>query len=228
MPKPLPSLLAALAVMLIVLNASVHLQASGEQINLDCDQLILVTADGYHTSKARIQTFERNEQGLFRPVIDVSGRIGKNGLTTEKSEGDGQTPVGLFTLGTAFGRYKNPGLQMPYRRITSDDVWVDDPASALYNSWQSKAQAKGQWTSAEKMNVSAYNYGFVINYNVADPVPNAGSAIFFHISSSATSGCVATSKKNVLSVLKWLDPEKSPLILICTEEEALSRLRAEY
>jgi len=177
-------------------------------------QLILVTANGYNTSSAEIRTFERNSLGKWVPVLTTTGFIGKYGFATytNMSEGGKRSPIGRYAIGTAFGRYANPGTKMPYRKITSDDVWVDDPTSKLYNTWQSRSKTLGQWKSAENMNITAYTYGFVINYN-AQRIPYKGSAIFFHIGSSYTLGCTATSQTNVVNILKWLDPAKSPVII---------------
>ena len=177
-------------------------------------QLILVTANGYNTSSAEIRTFERNSQGKWVPVLTTTGYIGKYGFATYTNmrEGGKRSPIGKYSIGTTFGRYANPGTQMPYRKITSDDVWVDDPTSKLYNTWQLRSKTQGQWKSAENMNITAYTYGFVINYN-AQRNPYKGSAIFFHIGSSYTLGCTATSQTNVVNILKWLDPKKSPVII---------------
>ncbi|MGN1400425.1 MAG: SH3 domain-containing protein [Bacillus sp. (in: firmicutes)] len=177
-------------------------------------QLILVTANGYNTSTAEIRTFEKDSKGNWKPVLTVKGHIGKNGFATQQNmkEGGKRSPIGKYTIGTAFGRYANPGTKLNYRKITSDDVWVDDPTSKLYNTWQSKKKTQGQWKSAENMNVLPYNYGFVINYNMSR-TPYKGSAIFFHVGNGYTLGCTATSEANVKSILNWLDPNQKPVII---------------
>ncbi|RTR31948.1 hypothetical protein EKG37_10645 [Robertmurraya yapensis] len=180
-------------------------------------QLILVTANGTSTRNATIQTFEKDGNGKWNRVMNVSGFIGKNGFGKTK-EGDGKSPIGKFSIGTAFGQNGNPGTKLPWRNITSDDVWVDDSSSPLYNTWQSRSATQGQWTSAEDMTHRLYVYGFVINYNTAR-TPNKGSAIFFHTGSSYTLGCVATSQSNVVSILKWLDPAKSPVIIMTPTQQ---------
>ncbi len=177
-------------------------------------QLILVTSNGYNTSNAEIRTFERNSKGSWVPVLTTKGHIGKYGFAKEKDmkEGGKKSPIGKYTIGTAFGRKANPGTKLNYRKITADDVWVDDPKSKLYNTWQSKKKTKTHWKSAENMNIAAYTYGFVINYNTKR-IPYKGSAIFFHIGNSYTLGCTATSEENVKRILKWLDPKKNPVII---------------
>ncbi|MGJ9457532.1 L,D-transpeptidase family protein [Oceanobacillus sp. CF4.6] len=176
------------------------------------NQLILVTSDGYGTSSARVQTYERTAEGNWKQLLDVSGFVGKNGFADNKVEGDGKTPIGKYTIGHAFGRAGNPGTKLSYRAITPDDVWVDDSNSSLYNSWQSKAETSDQWSSAENMDIALYTHGFVINYNTAQ-TPGKGSAIFFHIANGYTLGCVGVSESNVVSILKWLDPKKNPVII---------------
>lgn len=175
-------------------------------------QLILVTTNGYNTSKATIQTFERDSNGKWNLVLNTNGYVGKYGLTRDMSEGGKKAPIGKFSIGTAFGQVGNPGTRLPWRNITGDDVWVDDPNSSLYNTWQSRSATQGQWNSAENMTHPLYKYGFLINYNT-ERIPNKGSAIFFHIGTSYTLGCTATSESNVISILKWLDPSKNPVII---------------
>lgn len=175
-------------------------------------QLILVTSNGYNTASADIHTYEKNSRGTWVQVLSTKGHIGKYGFTTNMREGEAKSPIGKYTIGTAFGQKGNPGTKLPFRSITSDDVWVDDPKSPLYNTWQSRKKTKNRWKSAENMKIKAYTYGFVINYNTKR-TPYKGSAIFFHIGNSYTLGCTATSEANVKSILKWLDPAKNPVII---------------
>jgi len=176
-------------------------------------QVILVKASNEQTRNVTIETYEKLNNS-WKKLHTYSGVIGKNGMTSSKREGDYKTPEGKYTITTAFGRQSNPGTKLTYKKITSNDVWVDDSNSKLYNSWQLASENKGRWDSAEQMNIPLYEYGFVINYNLSR-IPYKGSAIFFHVEgkSGYTAGCTATSKFNVLSILKWLDPVKSPVII---------------
>lgn len=177
-------------------------------------QAIVVAASGFGKVSATIETFEKFN-GKWKHVSSISGNIGRNGFAYNKKEGDGHSPVGIFSLGSAFGKYSNPGTAKVYRKSTPNDFWVDDSNSSLYNTWQ-VGPVNGRWTSAESMYIAAYNYGFVINYNTSKRTPGKGSAIFFHVWSGAghgTAGCIATSQANVISILKWLKPSKNPLII---------------
>ena len=109
-----------------------------KKLNKNNKQVILVTTKGYNTYHAKIQTFEKDSKGNWKRKLNVKGYIGKNGFAKSKREGDGKTPTGKYTIGTAFGQKGNPGTKLPYKRATSNDVWVDDPNSKYYNTWQEK------------------------------------------------------------------------------------------
>lgn len=177
-------------------------------------QAIIVTTNGFDKVNATITTFE-NIDGKWKKVATFAGNIGRKGFTYNKIEGNEHSPIGIFSLGTAFGRYSNPGTKMYYKQSTLNDFWVNDVNSPLYNTWQ-EGPVNKRWTSAENMYIPQYNYGFVINYNTTKRIPGKGSAIFFHVWSGAghgTEGCTATAQNNVLSILKWLKPSENPVII---------------
>jgi L,D-peptidoglycan transpeptidase YkuD (ErfK/YbiS/YcfS/YnhG family) len=183
------------------------------QTHKNTGQAILVLPAGKDKTRVAIIAYEKVKES-WRQIYKMNGWIGKNGFASRKREGDGKSPSGLFTIGKAFGAYPDPGTELPYVRMTSKDVWVDDPKSPWYNTHQ-KLPVKGRWSSAEMMrrSDSLYDYGFVINYNTNKPVSGRGSAIFFHVASRPTAGCTGTSRENVLKLLRWLDPDKSPVII---------------
>ena len=192
-------------------------------------QLILV--NGNESSNALVSLCEKTYDGLWITLSsDASAIVGTHGVAKpgEKIEGDGKTPSGTFTIGTTFGwyAYNDPivkTLLMDYRYIVNSkdvdgkylDKFIDDATNAYYNQWVS---GTSDATSYEEMRISAYKYGFVINYNTYPSiVAGKGSAIFFHIwneGSTSTAGCVAMKQDEVVAVLQWLDKEKQPLIRI--------------
>lgn len=149
--------------------------------------------------------------------------VGKKGFAAfgAKKEGDGKSPTGVFTLSLAFGYAPVCDTKMPYRQATTNDFWVDDPQSPLYNTWVAgKPAAK----SMEKMhrNDILYQWGIVVDYNTSPVVPGEGSAIFLHLwkkPGTYTSGCAAFSEDNMLRVLKWLDPDKKPVVVMGVPHE---------
>ncbi len=179
---------------------------------LGCTQLVMVTSD---CERARMDMFILEEnRWCWQETLSCSGYVGRRGTKEQKAEGDKATPKGLFSIEQGFYINESPQTGLQLFQITADTYWVDDPASRYYNKRIEGAENK-DWVSAEHMLSygAAYEYGFVIGYNL-EAIPYAGSAIFFHVGSKATSGCVATQKEYVLRYLAILEEEKNPHILI--------------
>ena len=103
---------------------------------------------------------------------------------------------------------------LPYQQIEDDDVWVDDPDSADYNRWTKRARTAASSFEEMKRNDDLYRYGIVFAYNRNPIVKGLGSAIFLHpwrACDTPTSGCVALAEKDMVSILAWLDPSRTPL-----------------
>ena len=63
-------------------------------------------------------------------------RLGRSGIVSDKTEGDGATPVGRFPLRQVFYRPDRgpaPRTSLPCRALAQTDGWCDDPASPHYN-----------------------------------------------------------------------------------------------
>ena len=90
------------------------------------------------------------------------------------------------------------------------------PHEPNYNEWVDDTTASAG-ASPETMDTTpSYLYGAVIAYNDAR-TPGLGSGIFLHVShGSPTHGCVSLSESELLDVLRWLDPARSPRIAIGT------------
>lgn len=182
-------------------------------------QVILVTQGRVSGAEARLSAFEMKEDTWNSILGPVPAMIGRNGFAPagEKHEGDGRTPPGIYTLGFAFGYGPQIDSAMPYLQMTLDDIWVDDPASPDYNRLKKRAQTCAGSFEDMVLPDGRYKYGIVIEYNTEPVIPNCGSAIFLHVWKDPgipTSGCVAISKEDILKLLKWLDPEKQPIIML--------------
>lgn len=174
------------------------------------------------STSVTISAYEYKYGEWRRALETMPGVIGYGGMTSGKKEGDGKTPMGIYSFGTAFGAGKKPsGMDWPYKKAGKYDYWVDDVKSKDYNKWINyKGDPKKRWASFERMNHSLYKYGAVINYNTKPIIKGKGSAIFLHIwrgKGTKTAGCTAVSEKNVLRILKWLDPEMKPHIISATK-----------
>jgi len=176
-------------------------------------QLITVTAASYRATYATLTAYRRTSHGWQRVFGPWTARIGRNGFAPPglKREGDGRTPSGSFSLLYVFGAGPNPGFRLRYRQLRPSDYWDDDPASPRYNEWVDSRHAS-PGAGPEPMDVPAYYDGVVIGYNTAR-TPGLGSAIFLHLNIGiATTGCVTLPPGELLPLLRWLNPARSPRI----------------
>ncbi|MBF0593394.1 MAG: L,D-transpeptidase family protein, partial [Candidatus Omnitrophica bacterium] len=180
-------------------------------------EVVPVEKGSFH---AVLTAWDLNDDGTWRRTLGPwPAVIGAKGLAPagEKREGDGRSPSGMFPLRTAFGKAEVIKTGLHYRRVNSDDFWVDDPASADYNRW---VQGVPKAASYEKMLRSdgLYDVGAVIEYNTDPVVPGNGSAIFMHIwlegGTKPTSGCVALDRIQLLRLLDWLQVYRKPAVFL--------------
>lgn len=144
--------------------------------------------------------------GIWTETLSCSARVGKNGITSSKREGDGKTPTGIYSFGQAFGVAGNPGTSRGWLQVNNNHYWVDDVNSSYYNRLVDASQTGIQWNSAEHLvsYTTAYKYAIAVNYNAAC-TPGAGSAIFLHCSTGgSTAGCISVSQSNMIQILRNL------------------------
>lgn len=182
------------------------------KLNLDKNikQIVLVIATPKsHTGY--LYTYEKNDTWL--QVLDKTPVvIGKKGFTIDKTEGDGKSPLGLHKIGHAFGIEAPKHTKMPYKQITPDDKFIDDPESDEYNTWV-QGETKAKSYEIMKRDDNQYDLGLIIEYNMHPVIKYGGSAIFMHIwknSNKATAGCVAMDRLHLEDIIGWLEPIKNP------------------
>jgi L,D-peptidoglycan transpeptidase YkuD (ErfK/YbiS/YcfS/YnhG family) len=188
-------------------------------------QLITVEAVTERTSYAELRVWRR-AGGCWLPAGGpYAARLGWNGLSADRREGDGTTPAGTFRIhATMYGNEANPGVRFRYRRVRCGDWWDEDPASPTYNTFQHvpcgrrppfRAASEGMW-----QNPRAYPFLAVIEFNMRPVVPGRGSGIFLHAQTGrATNGCISLSRTHLLRVLRWLRPAATPSITIGTRAD---------
>ena len=183
-------------------------------------QAITVDAARHKTTSASLRLWRRQGR-CWAPVAGPwTARVGWNGLSGNRREGDGTTPTGVYTLGrTMYGNAANPGVRYRYRRLQCGDWWNEDPRTPTYNTFQHvrcgskppfRVTTPGLWQETR-----AYRHFAVIEFNMRPVVPGRGSGIFLHAQTGrSTNGCVSLPADKLVSVLRWLDPAKSPRIAI--------------
>ncbi|HEY0871314.1 MAG TPA: L,D-transpeptidase family protein [Acidothermaceae bacterium] len=180
----------------------------------NAQQVVIVTSSGWSTDVATLQTFQKDVTGWHVAFPAMAAHIGRDGFSADKHEGDLKTPVGSYGFGTMFGQRASPGVKFPYRVADSQSVWVDDPSSAFYNTWQENAALSGEHLAAAGF-ATSYAYAVDIAYNTNPVVPGKGSAIFLHVTTGGgTAGCVSIAQSNLFEILRWLDPAQSPIIVM--------------
>lgn len=230
----LRGLVIGVALLSLAACAPKPMPLGGADLTSPARQLLLVVAEDWQYTEASMQRFERSspEAAWERVGQPLAVNLGRGGLGwglglhgqalgagPVKREGDGRAPAGLFGLGAGFAQ--NPAevgaARMPLLRTDATLFCVDDAASPHYNQIVQTGGKPAAWRSAEDM-VRAdgqYRLGVFVRHN-ADPVESgAGSCIFLHIwpgQGVASSGCTSMGAEDMLSLLRWLDADKAPVL----------------
>lgn len=180
----------------------------------------MVESSSYDTTYATLSAWKR-QGGCW---VDVYGpwtaRIGANGFSDHKSEGDNTTPTGSYGIGsTMYGNDANPGVAYAYHQLVCGDWWDEDPSSPEYNTFQhvpcGQKPSFGGGSEALWQETTAYPSFAVIDYNTDPIVRGAGSAIFLHADvGGPTAGCVSLPLDELDDVLRWLSPGAQPLVVM--------------
>ncbi|MGO9196684.1 MAG: L,D-transpeptidase family protein [Acidimicrobiales bacterium] len=186
-------------------------------------QLITVVASDSGATYATLTAWKRSGSCWAVALGPFEARIGTAGISTDKHEGDGTTPAGVYDFEpTMYGIAANPGVRFTYRRLSCGDWWDEDSASPEYNRFVvvpcsethppfDNGASEPLWTETV-----AYPSLAVINYNPND-IPGKGSAIFLHADIGiATTGCVTIPLGELDEVLDWMLPADDPAIAIGT------------
>tara|TARA_B110001450_G_scaffold13151_1_gene12434 strand:- start:453 stop:941 length:489 start_codon:yes stop_codon:yes gene_type:complete len=133
--------------------------------------------------------------------------VGKNGINSNKKEGDFSTPRGLFKLKKLYFRKDRVGIpesKINKKMITKNMAWCDDPKNKKYN--EEIKSFKNNLKESLYRTDHKYDYIISISHN-EKKVPGKGSAIFIHLTKDykSTAGCIAIQKKNFQILLKLID-----------------------
>jgi L,D-peptidoglycan transpeptidase YkuD (ErfK/YbiS/YcfS/YnhG family) len=175
-------------------------------LHAPCPQLLVVDAPSRMSTHATIR-FEECSKTVLGPW---QARVGRNGLSAHRHEGDGTTPLGTFGVGsTVYGVSANPGVRLAYHRLVCGDWWDGDSSSPSYNTFRHiECGARlGGGSEALWRQPTAYRHFAVIGFNDSPTVPGRGSAIFLHADTgSATNGCVSVRLPQLVTILRRLQP----------------------
>lgn len=187
-------------------------------------QIILIVANDFCTSKARLECYEEGKK-----VFDtIQVNIGTNGLAwgigevilTQKPneplkyEGDKKSPAGVFQLTDMYGYSKKSNFKMPYLYTNPKLICVDESDSLFYNQI---IQMHGNEKSFEymKRDDGQYELGIVVAHN-KNAINKRGSCIFLHVKKSqesTTAGCSAMRLDEIQRIGAWIDKSKNPILI---------------
>lgn len=188
-------------------------------------ELITVDDTSYASTYATVSLWSRSGNCWVSAGGPWTGRVGSHGVSDHRVEGDGSTPTGIFGVGSViYGIAGNPGVAYPYHQLVCGDWWDEDPASPAYNTFQhvacGQAPPFGGGSEALWKETVAYQHFVVVDYNTAPTVAGAGSGVFIHDDvGGPTAGCVSLPPGELDVVLHWLNPAKSPRVVIGTDAE---------
>jgi len=191
-------------------------------------QLLVVKAKNFEINTAVLQAFEKKEKKWIKYKSTISVNLGRNGLgwgkgiinfnhkkdEPIKQEGDGKAPAGLFTLKSFFG-YKDLKFNFQYLKVDKTTLCIDDSKSSFYNQIIQDNPKNFKSFEFMKRDDNLYKYGVIVAHN-EENIQNSGSCIFLHVEKSKgspTAGCTSMKEKELLSLMKWLDKSKNPMLL---------------
>jgi L,D-peptidoglycan transpeptidase YkuD (ErfK/YbiS/YcfS/YnhG family) len=150
---------------------------------------------------------------ITQGLLSVGGRtflcaLGRGGISSNKREGDGATPLGSMALVSAFFRpdrvpVRAARLQMTF--LSAQSGWCDAPDDRNYNCPVRLPYPASCETMQRKDGL--YDVVIVLDYNLRPRLKGRGSAIFFHMAKpglTPTEGCVALPPKVLLRLLPRL------------------------
>lgn len=243
-----PFILPLLGFWLMLLTACSQMPASSTQA-------IVGIADDWNSSHVTLTLVEKNAAGKWQRVLGpYPGRLGRNGCVwglgmhrnptgaTTKKEGDGRSPVGIFSLGGLWVNNPTPVQHhpsIPYVQVGPNDLWVSDPRlPQLYNRHvRLNHPASTPWELHEQMRQNDYPHSIkmLVHHNtpesVGKPVIGGGSSIFFHIwrndGASPTAGCTSMNEHQLRAFIARLNPERKPVYILLPRSE-YTRRRKEW
>ncbi|MEU4984994.1 hypothetical protein [Streptomyces sp. NPDC021969] len=172
----------------------------------DSRQVVAVYGDGSNSAESTVVLYTKQGSAWHRDR-SWAAHNGTKGWTTDHHENDKRSPVGVFTLSDAGGVLPDPdpapGTGLPYSRSAS---------FAAPRWW-----AKSYWHD--------FDYVIAIDYNRVKGTPpndptrpegaSKGGSIWLHMDhGSGTSACVSLPKPAMEYLLRTLDPDRHPVVVM--------------
>jgi len=167
-------------------------------------QALVVTGRGKNSSTSTAVLYERTESG-WEAGASWPAHNALKGWTDHHRMGDLRSPIGVYTLTDAGGLRPDPGTSLPYDRSGGFGIG-------------------GTGFEGEPL-AGSFDYVVAINYNrQAGTTPldwtrplgaDRGGGIWLHVDHGGpTQGCVSLRKKHMKELLRALDPDRDPVVVM--------------
>lgn len=169
-------------------------------------QVVSVVSTG--GSNARMDIYQRTTAGWQPLKTGIPTHVGSAGMAPQAKSEVPATPMGIYTLDSAFGTAPNPGAGLPYTQVGPNYWWSGDDHSPTFNTMQvcQKSQCPFSTAASENLQIPQYKHAVVMGVN-KNKVPGGGAAFFFHTTDGGpTEGCVAIDDPTLVQIIQWLRP----------------------
>ena len=163
--------------------------------------------DSSRWNKARVTAFVRDSEGeAWIPKVQSPAVYGWGGMSNDRHEGDGTTPIGLFRTDTPFGRREaQEGFPAGYQEImisAANQYWSDATNCLEVEPDVSKQNGERLYEDWAR---GIYSYCLNSGFNKNNSRPGTGSALFLHCTKEgkpSTAGCVAMDERAMVRILQ--------------------------
>ena len=147
---------------------------------------------------------------LVAGALALPCRIGRNGATHDKREGDGKSPLTPMRILSGFWRRDRrlpPRTGVAMRPIRPGDGWCDAPGHRAYNR---PVRLPFPASHEDMMRAdSQYDIVLDLDWNRSIRRQGRGSAIFLHImnaSGAGSAGCITVPATRIAALMARLGP----------------------
>ncbi|WP_228976034.1 L,D-transpeptidase family protein [Streptomyces sp. DH12] len=180
--------------------------ATRARIPKDSRQAVVVRGDDRDASTSTATLYEHDPVTGWTAVSDPwPAHNAAKGWTDHHLQGDLRSPIGVYGLTDAGGLLDDPGAKLPYEQGEGFTV-------------------TGNGSLGEPLEGS-FDYVVAINYNRRPGVTpldwtrpwgdERGGGIWIHVDHDGpTQGCVSLERDRMRELLRWLDPEKKPVVVM--------------